>query len=162
MPGSAGNLTDSLRGLPCPGWNLPGSKPGRVWLGAEPGKTLFGTSQKSQNPGKNQPASCRQSPSGLPRCRNRQTKKQKHPPVGAIGRPDGVQVMYNRKHIYVGHMFSNGVTILMRWWVLLAFISRHIFQTEKARAIRNEKKLRIFHVRRAEQTAIPICPGSAE
>ncbi|HVZ22247.1 MAG TPA: hypothetical protein VG871_14345 [Vicinamibacterales bacterium] len=28
------------------------------------------------------------------------------------GRPDGVQVMYNRQHIYVGHMFSNGVTIL--------------------------------------------------
>ena len=28
------------------------------------------------------------------------------------GRPDGVQVMVNRKHVYVGHMFSNGVTIL--------------------------------------------------
>src|SRR5712672_1486696 len=28
------------------------------------------------------------------------------------GRPDGVQVMLNRQHIYVGHMFSDGVTIL--------------------------------------------------
>jgi hypothetical protein len=28
------------------------------------------------------------------------------------GRPDGVQVMLNRGHLYVGHMFSNGVTIL--------------------------------------------------
>lgn len=28
------------------------------------------------------------------------------------GRPDGVQVMYNRKHVYVGHMFSDGVTVL--------------------------------------------------
>ena len=28
------------------------------------------------------------------------------------GRPDGVQVMYNRKHIYVGHMFSDGLTVL--------------------------------------------------
>ena len=28
------------------------------------------------------------------------------------GRPDGVQVMFNRGHLYVGHMFSDGVTIL--------------------------------------------------
>src|SRR3954463_13740036 len=28
------------------------------------------------------------------------------------GRPDGVQVMVNRGHVYVGHMFSDGVTIL--------------------------------------------------
>lgn len=28
------------------------------------------------------------------------------------GRPDTVQVMLNREHLYVGHMFSNGVTIL--------------------------------------------------
>ena len=28
------------------------------------------------------------------------------------GRPDSVQVMRNRGHLYVGHMFSNGVTIL--------------------------------------------------
>src|SRR3981081_3895600 len=28
------------------------------------------------------------------------------------GRPDAVQVMVNRRHVYVGHMFSNGVTIL--------------------------------------------------
>jgi hypothetical protein len=28
------------------------------------------------------------------------------------GHPDGVQVMVNRKHVYVGHMFSDGVTIL--------------------------------------------------
>src|SRR5204862_4472731 len=28
------------------------------------------------------------------------------------GRPDSVQVMFNRRHLYVGHMFSNGVTIL--------------------------------------------------
>ena len=28
------------------------------------------------------------------------------------GRPDSVQVMFNRKHVYVGHMFSDGVTIL--------------------------------------------------
>src|SRR5690242_7853644 len=28
------------------------------------------------------------------------------------GRPDSVQVMFNRQHLYVGHMFSNGVTIL--------------------------------------------------
>jgi len=28
------------------------------------------------------------------------------------GRPDSVQVMLNRRHLYVGHMFSNGVTIL--------------------------------------------------
>ncbi|MEY9395795.1 hypothetical protein ABIF66_006471 [Bradyrhizobium japonicum] len=28
------------------------------------------------------------------------------------GRPDTVQVMFNRQHVYVGHMFSDGVTIL--------------------------------------------------
>ncbi len=28
------------------------------------------------------------------------------------GRPDGVQIMVNRNHVYVGHMFSDGVTIL--------------------------------------------------
>jgi hypothetical protein len=28
------------------------------------------------------------------------------------GRPDAVQVMVNRRHVYVGHMFSNGLTIL--------------------------------------------------
>jgi hypothetical protein len=28
------------------------------------------------------------------------------------GRPDSVQVMVNRGHVYLGHMFSNGVTIL--------------------------------------------------
>src|SRR6266498_5250999 len=28
------------------------------------------------------------------------------------GRPDSVQVMVNRRHVYAGHMFSNGVTIL--------------------------------------------------
>ncbi len=28
------------------------------------------------------------------------------------GRPDGVQVMVNRGHLYVGHMFSDGVTVL--------------------------------------------------
>jgi len=28
------------------------------------------------------------------------------------GRPDSVQVMMSRRHVYVGHMFSNGVTIL--------------------------------------------------
>jgi hypothetical protein len=28
------------------------------------------------------------------------------------GRPDSVQLMVNRRHIYAGHMFSNGVTIL--------------------------------------------------
>jgi hypothetical protein len=28
------------------------------------------------------------------------------------GRPDSVQIMMNRRHVYVGHMFSNGVTIL--------------------------------------------------
>ena len=28
------------------------------------------------------------------------------------GRPDGVQVMVSRKHLYVGHMFSNGFTVM--------------------------------------------------
>ena len=28
------------------------------------------------------------------------------------GRPDGVQVMLHRNHLYVGHMFSDGVTVL--------------------------------------------------
>src|SRR5215813_6871944 len=28
------------------------------------------------------------------------------------GRPDSVQIMLNRRHLYVGHMFSNGMTIL--------------------------------------------------
>jgi hypothetical protein len=28
------------------------------------------------------------------------------------GRPDSVQIMMNRRHLYVGHMFSNGVTVL--------------------------------------------------
>src|SRR6187549_2906442 len=28
------------------------------------------------------------------------------------GRPDSVQIMVNRRHLYVGHMFSNGLTIL--------------------------------------------------
>jgi len=29
------------------------------------------------------------------------------------GRPDSIQIMSNRKHLYVGHMFSDGVTIRM-------------------------------------------------
>jgi hypothetical protein len=33
-----------------------------------------------------------------------------HSDVG--GRPDTVQIMLNRRHLYVGHMFSNGLTIL--------------------------------------------------
>src|SRR5262245_41037143 len=28
------------------------------------------------------------------------------------GRPDGVQIMVNRRHVYVGHMFNDGVTVL--------------------------------------------------
>src|SRR6516162_11647156 len=28
------------------------------------------------------------------------------------GRPDSVQIMLNRNHLYIGHMFSNGLTIL--------------------------------------------------
>src|SRR5437899_6942983 len=28
------------------------------------------------------------------------------------GHPDSVQIMLNRRHLYVGHMFSNGLTIL--------------------------------------------------
>ena len=28
------------------------------------------------------------------------------------GRPDSVQIMVNRRHLYVGHMFSNGVTVV--------------------------------------------------
>lgn len=28
------------------------------------------------------------------------------------GRPDGVQVMVSRKHLFVGHMFSNGFTVM--------------------------------------------------
>src|SRR5688572_22044939 len=28
------------------------------------------------------------------------------------GRPDSVQVMVNRRHLYVGHMFGNGLTVL--------------------------------------------------
>jgi len=28
------------------------------------------------------------------------------------GRPDGVQIMLNRSHLYVGHMFSDGVTVM--------------------------------------------------
>ena len=28
------------------------------------------------------------------------------------GKPDAVQVMVNRRHVYVGHMFSGGITIL--------------------------------------------------
>src|SRR5262245_31509612 len=28
------------------------------------------------------------------------------------GRPDSVQIMANRQHLYVGHMFGNGVTVL--------------------------------------------------
>src|SRR5215813_15543692 len=28
------------------------------------------------------------------------------------GRPDGVQAMFNRGHLYVGHMFSDGMTTL--------------------------------------------------
>src|SRR5438045_9296736 len=30
------------------------------------------------------------------------------------GRPDGVQVMASRGHLYVGHQFSDGVTVLER------------------------------------------------
>jgi len=33
-----------------------------------------------------------------------------HSDIG--GRPDSVQIMMNRRHLYVGHMFSNGLTIL--------------------------------------------------
>src|SRR5947208_16727960 len=28
------------------------------------------------------------------------------------GHPDSVQIMLNRRHLYVGHMFSNGLTFL--------------------------------------------------
>src|SRR5215217_1886444 len=33
-----------------------------------------------------------------------------HSDIG--GHPDSVQIMMNRRHLYVGHMFSNGVTVL--------------------------------------------------
>jgi hypothetical protein len=40
-------------------------------------------------------------------------KNIKHVSYSDIGgRPDSVQVMFGRQHVYVGHMFSDGVTIL--------------------------------------------------
>jgi hypothetical protein len=40
-------------------------------------------------------------------------KRFRHLPYSDIGgRPDSVQVVLNRRHLYVGHIFSNGVSIL--------------------------------------------------
>jgi hypothetical protein len=59
--------------------------------------------------------------------RQRPARRSADPPVPAAGigrgirhlaysdiggRPDSVQIMMNRRHLYVGHMFSNGVTVL--------------------------------------------------
>jgi hypothetical protein len=54
---------------------------------------------------------CTGSPAGnAPQGIGRRIRHLSHSDQG--GRPDGVQVMVNRGHIYVGHMFSDGVTIL--------------------------------------------------
>lgn len=45
-----------------------------------------------------------------PRGVGRGIRHVSHSDVG--GRPDCIQVMVNRGHIYVGNMFSDGVTIL--------------------------------------------------
>src|SRR5262249_7235905 len=46
-------------------------------------------------------------PEGIP---SRRIKHISYSDVG--GRPDTVQIMLNRGHLYVGHMFSDGVTTL--------------------------------------------------
>src|SRR5262245_48993515 len=65
----------------------------------------------------------------LPGCANQQagsssTSTEPVPPQGIGhrikhlsysdqgGRPDAVQVMVNGRYVYVGHMFSNGITVL--------------------------------------------------
>jgi hypothetical protein len=45
-----------------------------------------------------------------PRGIGRRIRHISHSDLG--GRPDSVQIMLNRRHLYVGHMFSNGVTIV--------------------------------------------------
>src|SRR5579864_2417983 len=70
-------------------------------------KGLLGLAALSQGPG--QSGAAEQSavpPQGI-------GKRFRHLGYSDLGgRPDSVQVMLNRRHLYVGHMFSNGVTIL--------------------------------------------------
>src|SRR5881296_3372397 len=55
------------------------------------------------------------------------------------GRPDSVQIMANRRHLYVGHMFSNGVNIVaMQSYDNL----RGYFENALADSITNRKKFR--------------------
>jgi hypothetical protein len=51
-----------------------------------------------------------QDPVVPPRGIGRRIRHLSYSDIG--GRPDSVQIMMNRRHLYVGHMFSNGVTIL--------------------------------------------------
>src|SRR5579871_1613085 len=72
---------------------------GMLGLAAASGLTGSGNAQPAPQP----PIP----PEGIP---SRRIKHISYSDVG--GRPDTVQIMLNRGHIYVGHMFSDGVTTL--------------------------------------------------
>src|SRR5438477_4204972 len=70
------------------------------------GKGLVGLAALACGPGQAGAQDNRIPPQGV-------AKRFRHLSYSDIGgRPDSVQVMFNRRHLYVGHMFSNGVTIL--------------------------------------------------
>src|SRR6202790_763902 len=70
-------------------------------------KGLFGLTAFSQTPGQTGAA---QESAIPPQGVGHRFRHVSYSDIG--GRPDSVQVILNRRHLYVGHMFSNGVTIL--------------------------------------------------
>src|SRR5438093_8490515 len=70
-------------------------------------KTLLGLAASAYVP---QAAGGKQDAAIPPQGIGRRIKHVSYSDIG--GRPDSVQIMANRRHLYVGHMFSNGVTIL--------------------------------------------------
>lgn len=69
-------------------------------------KTMLGLAAASYLPGGRQREDAPVPPRGI----GRRIRHLSYSDIG--GRPDSVQIMTNRRHIYIGHMFSNGVTIL--------------------------------------------------
>ncbi len=70
------------------------------------GKGLFGFAALASAPGQSPAPDKTIPPQGI----SHRFRHLSYSDIG--GRPDSVQVMLNRRHLYIGHMFSNGVTIL--------------------------------------------------
>jgi hypothetical protein len=70
-------------------------------------RSLLGAAVAAATP---QSAGSKQDPPVPPQGIGRGIRHISYSDIG--GRPDSVQIMMNRRHLFVGHMFSNGMTIL--------------------------------------------------